>query len=155
MRWNGLRYWGTPLAVTNDCCDMTQDKGTHWVKTGGNCDRKHVPMIQTSTGGREQEEGRLLDCGQYRRCVDCWRGGDHISRKILVTCLPVRLLLPTPPPHHHSESIAPTDRHENNTKQVCLTLGWSSVVFALCLLIEKNSLPYKYPKVTLCYPKET
>ena len=22
--------------------------------------------------------------------------------------------------------------------QVCLTLGWSSVVFALCLLIEKN-----------------
>ena len=25
-------------------------------------------------------------------------------------------------------------------KQVCLTLRWSSVVFALCLLIEKNSL---------------
>ena len=25
------------------------------------------------------------------------------------------------------------------TKQVCLTLGWSSVVFALCLLIEKKS----------------
>ena len=45
------------MAVTNDCCDMTQDKGTHWVKTGGNCDRKHVPMIQTSTGGTEQESG--------------------------------------------------------------------------------------------------
>ena len=35
--------------------------------------------------------------------------------------------------------------------QVCLTLGWSSVVFALCLLIEKNT--YSYPKVTYSYPK--
>ena len=33
-------------------------------------------------------------------------------------------------------------------KQVCLTLGWSSVVFALCLLIEKNSL---YRVFLLCY----
>ena len=46
--------------MTNDCCDMTQDKGTHWVKTGGNCDRKHVPMIQTSTGGTELESGGAL-----------------------------------------------------------------------------------------------
>ena len=45
-------------------------------------------------------------------------------------------------------------------EQVCLTLGWSSVVFALCLLIEKiaNSDPkvtYSYPRVTYSEPKVT
>ena len=41
-------------------------------------------------------------------------------------------------------------------KQVCLTLGWSSVVFALCLLIAKIGYSYPYtlrwPIVTLRWP---
>ena len=50
--------------------------------------------------------------------------------------------------HHES-------RKENRKEQVCLTLGWSSVVFALCLLVEKNSLYYSYLKVTFSYPMVT
>ena len=38
-------------------------------------------------------------------------------------------------------------------KQVCLTLGWSSVVFALCLLIEKKIITYSDPMVTYSHPK--
>ena len=42
-------------------------------------------------------------------------------------------------------------------KQVCLTLGWSSVVFALGLLIEKKVMTYSdpmlwWPLVTLRWP---
>ena len=40
-------------------------------------------------------------------------------------------------------------------KQVCLTLGWSSVVFALCLLIEKKVMTYSDPMVTYSHPKMT
>ena len=39
--------------------------------------------------------------------------------------------------------------------QVYLTLGWSSVVFALCLLIEKKVMTYSYPKVNYSDPKVT
>ena len=40
-------------------------------------------------------------------------------------------------------------------KQVCLTLGWSSVVFSLCLLIEKKVMAYSDPMVTYSHPKMT
>ena len=41
------------------------------------------------------------------------------------------------------------------TKQVCLTLGRSSVVFALCLLMEKKLMTYSDPMVTYSHPKMT
>ena len=52
---------------------------------------------------------------------------------------------------------------KNYIIQVCLTLGWSSVVFALCLLIEKKVMTYysdpmvtySHPKMTYSYPKVT
>ena len=39
--------------------------------------------------------------------------------------------------------------------QVCLTLECSSVVFALCLLIEKKVITYSDPMVTYSHPKMT
>ena len=38
--------------------------------------------------------------------------------------------------------------------QVYLTLGWSSVVFALCLLTEKKVMTNSYPKVNYSNPGE-
>ena len=50
--------------------------------------------------------------------------------------------------------------HKYKIQQVCLTLGWSSVVFALCLLIEKIAdsdpmVTYSYRRVTYSEPKVT
>ena len=42
-----------------------------------------------------------------------------------------------------------------NLIQVCLTLGWSSVVFALCLLKESKVMTYSDPLVTHSHPKMT
>ena len=43
----------------------------------------------------------------------------------------------------------------SNIWQVCLTLGWSSVMFVLCLLLEKKVMTYSDPMVTYSHRKMT
>ena len=74
---------------------------------------------------------------QHLRSFSCWCGSgvrscnwQHSGLEKFFSALPAAGGWPL---------VEADDESEDETKQVCLTLGWSSVVFALCLLIEKKA----------------
>ena len=88
---------------------------------------------------------RTLHCNQWTKIVDVPKN-ESIHIKYVLG--PVTKLSTAP------TVISSQGKEEIKHRQVCLTLGWSSVVFALCLLIEKKTpIAYSYPKVTYSYPK--